>query len=57
VGEVEERHDGKLKVTVGPETEIFERPRHKDIDTQMVVDLRRMLHNAGFDPKQPGQEV
>ena len=32
-----------------PETEIFERPQSKDIGTQMVVDLRRMLRNAGFD--------
>ena len=57
VGTVEERHDGKFKITIGPETEVFERPRHKDIDTQMVVDLRRMLRNAGFDPKKPGEEV
>ena len=57
VGEVEERHDGKFKITVGPETEIFERPQSKDIGTQMVVDLRRMLRNAGFDPKKPGEEV
>jgi len=57
VGEVEERHDGKFKITLGPETEIFERPHDKDIDTQMVVDLRRMLRNAGFDPKKPGEEV
>jgi thiamine biosynthesis lipoprotein ApbE len=57
VGDVEERHDGKFKVTLGPETEIFERPRDKDIDTQMVVDLRRMLRNAGFDPKKAGEEV
>ena len=57
VGDVEERHDSKYKITLGPETEIFERPRHKDIDTQMVVDLRRMLHNAGVEPKTPGAEV
>ncbi|MBM3686742.1 MAG: type II toxin-antitoxin system HicA family toxin [Actinobacteria bacterium] len=57
VGDVDERHDGRLKITVGAETEVFDRPRHKDIDTQMVVDLRRMLRNAGFDPKTPGQEV
>jgi len=48
-GTVEERHDGKFKVTLGAETEIFDRPRHKDIDEQMVVDLRRMLKNAGYD--------
>ncbi|MFM9134447.1 MAG: hypothetical protein ACKOT0_03285 [bacterium] len=57
VGAVEERHDGKFKVTVGDETEVFDRPRHKDIDTQMVVDLRRMLRNAGYSPKAPGNEV
>jgi hypothetical protein len=48
VGTVVERHDGKFTVTVGGETEIFERPRHKDIDAQQVVDLRRMLTNAGY---------
>jgi hypothetical protein len=49
-GQVEERHDGKLVVTLGPETEVLDPPRHKDIDVQMVVDLRRMLSNAGYGP-------
>jgi hypothetical protein len=35
---------------VGPETEVFEAPRGKDIDEQMAVDLRRMLRQAGFGP-------
>jgi hypothetical protein len=48
VGTVEEEHNGKLKVRLGPETEVFERPRGKDIDVQAVVDLRRMLSEAGF---------
>lgn len=48
VGTVEERHDGRFNVTVGEETEVFERPRHKEIDAQQVVDLRRMLTNAGY---------
>ena len=56
-GDVEERHDGRFRVTIGPETEVFDRPRHKDIDTQMVVDLRRMLRNAGFEPRPHGQEI
>lgn len=50
VGTVEERHDGKLAVTLGAETEVFERPRGKDVDAQEVVDLRRMLSNAGYRP-------
>ncbi|MDE1046255.1 MAG: hypothetical protein OR995_02265 [Candidatus Nanopelagicales bacterium] len=56
-GQVEEKHDGKFTVTLGEETEVFERPHHKDIDTQMVVDLRRMLKNAGFRPRAKGQEI
>lgn len=48
VGTVEEERNGKFKVTLGPETEVLERPRDKDIDVQMVVDLRRMLTAAGL---------
>ena len=43
-------HSNKLKVTLGAETEVLPVPRGKDIDVQMVVDLRRMLKNAGFAP-------
>ena len=46
---VEEQHDGRILVTLGTETETFERPSGKDIETQQVVDLRRMLTNAGFE--------
>ena len=47
-GGVTERHDGKLEVTLGGETEVFEPPRDKDVDKQMIVDLRRMLTRAGL---------
>jgi hypothetical protein len=50
VGTVTQRHNGKLEVTIGDETEVFDPPRGKDIDEQMVVDLRRMLRNAGLAP-------
>jgi hypothetical protein len=50
VGTVEEEHNGKFKVTVGSETEIMDRPHGKDVDKQMIVDLRRMLTGAGFSP-------
>ena len=49
VGTVTEEHDGKLEVTLGPETETLHRPHGKDIDQQMIVDLRRMLRAAGLD--------
>ena len=48
VGSVKESHDGKFVVTIGSETETIERPRNKDIDTQLIVDLRRLLGNAGY---------
>ena len=48
VGSVEQRHDGKYRVTVGTETEVLTPPKHKDIDVQQVVDLRRMLTSAGY---------
>jgi hypothetical protein len=50
IGTATQEHDGKVKVTVGPETEVLRPPRGKDIDMQMVVDLRRMLQQAGFAP-------
>ena len=42
--------DGNLKVTLGAETEVLRRPHGKDIDAQMIVDLRRMLTGAGVAP-------
>ena len=50
IGSVAEHHDGMVAVTVGSETEFFDVPARKDIDTQTVVDLRRMLRSAGYGP-------
>jgi hypothetical protein len=49
VGTTEELN-GRFKVTLGPEIEVLQPPRGKDIDQQMIVDLRRMLTNAGLAP-------
>jgi hypothetical protein len=54
VGTVAVHHDGKLTVTIGAETEFFDPPPDKDIDAQMVVDLRRMLSRAGYRPSSAG---
>jgi hypothetical protein len=51
VAVVKQGHDGKYLVTLGGETETVTRPKHKDIDVQQVVDLRRMLREAGYDPQ------
>jgi hypothetical protein len=50
VGSVVDRHDGKVAVTVGSQAAFFDPPADKDIDTQAVVDLRRMLSAAGYSP-------
>ena len=50
VGTVTREHNGKLKVTLGPETEVLPAPHGKDVEVQTVVDLRRMLKQAGFAP-------
>jgi hypothetical protein len=51
IGTVTQEHNGKLKVALGPETEVLPAPHGKDVDAQIVVDLRRMLKQAGFAPK------
>ncbi|HEX4520396.1 MAG TPA: hypothetical protein VH063_12515 [Gaiellaceae bacterium] len=50
VGETRQEHNGKLVVTVGAEREILQPPHGKDVDRQMLVDLRRMLKSAGYGP-------
>jgi hypothetical protein len=48
VGSAEEQHGGKIAVTIASQTAYFDPPRHKDIDTQAVVNLRQMLTDAGY---------
>ena len=51
VASIDELHDGRLLVTLGAESGTFERPKGKDIEVEQVVDLRRMLRNAGYGPQ------
>jgi hypothetical protein len=51
VATVEETHKGHIVVTLGDETETFE-PRHKDIDTEQLANLRRLLKKAGYGPEE-----
>jgi len=50
IGAIDEEHDDKVKVTLGPETEVLPIPKKKELDRQAVVDLRRMLSEAGYGP-------
>ena len=50
VGQVEEKHDGRTRLEIGGQAEVFDVHHHKDLSTQEVVDLRHMLAHAGFGP-------
>src|SRR5262249_25627181 len=50
VGSVTEEHNGKVKITLGDETEVLRPPRDKDVDKATIVELRRMLSRAGLAP-------
>ena len=50
IGTMTVRHDGKVAVQLGTELEFLDPPGGKDVDDQMVVDLRRMLTSAGYRP-------
>jgi hypothetical protein len=60
VGEMEEKHDGRFRVTIGGEVEIFDRSHGKDVAVEQITDLRRMLTHAGLGPtpgaRRPGSE-
>ena len=47
---IAEEANGRFIVTLGGESEVFDRSRGKDLDVQQVVDLRRMLIAAGVTP-------
>ncbi len=48
VADVREEHDGKFVVELGDERITLTKPRHKDVDEQMVVDLRRLFAAVGI---------
>jgi hypothetical protein len=50
VAEVEEKHDGKYTISLNGRSATIERPKHKDLDAQEVIDVRRLLEGAGYGP-------
>jgi hypothetical protein len=50
VGTTTQEPNGKVKVELGGQTQVFHPPDDKDLDRQLIVDLRRMLTNAGIQP-------
>ena len=50
VGEVEEKHNGSWRITIGGQPEVFHSNHGKELTTEQVMDLRRMLTAAGLEP-------
>ncbi|MGA1837927.1 hypothetical protein VD659_13460 [Herbiconiux sp. 11R-BC] len=48
VAEVREEHDGKFVVKLGDDRIVLTKPRHKDVDEQTVLDLRRLFTHADY---------
>jgi len=53
VADVKQEHDGKFVVKLGDGRIVLTKPKHKDVDEQMVIDLRRLFKDAAFLPLQP----
>ena len=49
VGEVEEKHNGSLRITIAGQVEVFDPNHGKDLTVEQVVDLRRMLTAGGLE--------
>ena len=50
VGTTTREPNGKVKVELDGETKVLQPPDDKDVDRQLIVDLRRMLTDAGLEP-------
>jgi hypothetical protein len=50
VGTTTQEPNRKVKVELGGQTEVLQPPGGEDVDRQLVVDLRRMLTDAGLEP-------
>jgi hypothetical protein len=55
VGTVERYHDGKVALTLGPHTTVFDPPQGKDADVPLVSAVRKILADAGYGPEDERQ--
>jgi len=51
VGTVRDTHKGHFEVTIGDVVEVLEPTRHKDIETEQLAILRRLLRRGGYAPE------
>ena len=48
VGAVDERDDGRVRVTAGGRTIVLSRPRRKDLEAGELVEVRHLLETLGY---------
>ncbi len=51
VGNVRETHKGHIEITIGDVVEVLEPDRHKEIDSEQLAILRRLLRRGGYAPE------
>jgi hypothetical protein len=51
LGTVKETHKGHLEIAIGDAIEVLEPARHKEIDTDQLAILRRLLRRGGYAPE------
>lgn len=50
IGDVEEKHDGRVAITVSGQTKVLGRPKSKDLGGEEVIEVRQFLKETGFAP-------
>ncbi len=51
VGTVRETHKGHLEITIDHVVEVLEPDRHKEVETEQLAILRRLLRRGGYAPE------
>ena len=51
VGTTRDTHKGHIEVTIDDVTEVLEPARHKEIETEQLAILRRLLRRTGYAPE------
>lgn len=52
LGEVEEKHDGRVAVVVSGKTLVLGRPKGKDVGAEEVIEIRQFLKSVGVAPQE-----
>lgn len=50
VGQVDEEHNGKLRVALNKETIVLRRPHNDVLDVEQLVEIKHFLERAGVTP-------